>query len=80
MPDVDAQLERRRGHEGPELPSLEPLLGVEAGLLGQAAVVRGHRVLAQPLGQMPRHPLGEPAGIHEHERGPVRPISSASRS
>ena len=70
--DVDAQLQRRGGDERAELPVLEPLLGVEPRLLREAPVVRGDRVLAQPLGELPRHPLRQAAGIDEHERGAVR--------
>ena len=69
--DVDAQLQRGRGHQRLELPGLEPLLGVEPGLLGETAVVRRHRILAEPLGQVARHPLRQPAGVHEHQRGLV---------
>ena len=53
-------------------PSLSRCLGVEPGLLGEAAVVRGDRLLAQPFGELPRDPLRHPAGIDEDERGPVR--------
>ena len=45
--DVDAELERRRRDAERDLAGLEPLLGVVAALLRQAAVVRHHRVLAQ---------------------------------
>ena len=72
MADVDAELQRGGGDQRLELPRLEPLLRVEPGLLGQAAVVRGHRVLAQPLGEVARDPLRQAAGVHEDERGPVR--------
>ena len=72
VPDVDPQLQRRGGDERAELPRLEPLLGVEPRLLGEAPVVRGHRVLAQPLGKVPRHPLGEATGVDEHEGGAMR--------
>jgi acyl carrier protein len=33
--------------------------------------MRGHLVLAEPLGQLPRGALGHPAGVDEHERGKV---------
>ena len=42
---VDAELERGGGHHHGELARLEPLLGGEAPLPAQAAVVRGDRVL-----------------------------------
>ena len=38
----------------------------------QAAVVREHRALAEPLGQMMRHALGQPPRVDEHERRAVR--------
>ena len=41
-----------------QLAALEPLLGVEPLLLGEAAVVRGDVLLAEPLGQVARHALG----------------------
>ena len=47
--DVDAELERGRGHERAQLPGLQPLLGVEPALAREAAVVAGDRVLAQEL-------------------------------
>src|SRR5581483_1086317 len=37
--DVDAELERRRGHERPQLAALQALLGREALLAREAAVV-----------------------------------------
>ena len=45
--DVDAELERGRGHHDLELAGLEALLGVEAGFLGERTVVRGD-VLSSP--------------------------------
>ena len=42
LADVDAELERGGRHQRLELAVLEPLLGVEPLLLGEAAVVRGH--------------------------------------
>ena len=33
--------------------------------------MRGDIFLAHTLGQMPRHAFGQPAGVHEHERGAV---------
>ncbi len=69
--DVDAQFERRGRNERLELAGLEPLLRLEPMLLREAAVVRRHRVLAEPLREMARRALGEPARIHEHERRAV---------
>ena len=50
--DVDAQLQRGGGDQHLQLAALEALLGVEAKFLGQAAVVRGHCVLAQAFAQV----------------------------
>ena len=69
--DVDAQLQRRRGHERLQLAGLEARLGVEALLFGETAVMRGDRVLAEALAEMMRDPLGHLARVHEHERGAV---------
>ena len=44
---------------------------VEPRLLRQAAVMGGDLVLAEPLAQMPRHPLGHPPRVDEHERRAV---------
>ena len=70
--DVDAQLERCRGHQGAQVPGPQPRLDPLAALLGQAAVVRGHLPLAEPFAQLVRDPLGHAAGVDEHQRGPVR--------
>ena len=52
-------------------PRLQPLLRVEPQRARQAAVMREHGVFAQPLGQMMRDALGEPARVDEHQRGPM---------
>ena len=44
LADVDAELERGGRHQRLQRAALEPLLGVEPLLLGEAAVVRGHLV------------------------------------
>ena len=67
--DVDAELERGGRHQHLQLAALQALLGVQAPLLGQAAVMRGDILLAEPLGQMPRHALGQAARVDEHQRG-----------
>ena len=79
--DVDAELERRRGDQRLELPALQPRLGVQPLLLRQAAVMRRDRVLAEPLAQVARDPLGHPPRVDEDERRPVlvRSASSAGR-
>jgi hypothetical protein len=70
-PDVDAQLQRRRGHQGLEVAGPQPGLHPEAALLGQAAVVGGHHVVAQALTQLVGEAFGEPPGVDEDERGAV---------
>ncbi len=53
--------------------ALEPRLGVEPPLLGQASVVRRHRVVAQAVAQVASQPLGEAPRVDEHERRPMFP-------
>jgi hypothetical protein len=69
--DVDAQLERSGGHEGPEVAGPQPGLDPVAALLGEAAVVGRHRLVAEALGQLVGQALGQPAGVDEDERGAV---------
>ena len=69
--DVDAELERGGGHHHLERAGLEALLGVEAGFLGEAAVVRGDAVFAEPFGEMARDALDHAARVREHQRGVV---------
>ncbi len=57
--DVDAQLERGRGDEHAQVARLQPPFGVEPNPSGEAAVVGGHGLRSQPLGQMVRHPFGQ---------------------
>ena len=72
LADVDAELERGGRHQRLELAVLEPLLGVEALLLGQAAVVRGDVLGAEPVGQLRASPARPSAGVDEDQRGAVR--------
>src|SRR5690606_8334673 len=60
--DVDAELERGGGDDRLQLPGLQPALRVQAMLLREAAVMRRHRILAEPLGEMPRGALREAPG------------------
>ena len=69
--DVDAELERGGGHHGAQLAVLQPALGIQAQLARQAAVVRQNGVLAEPLGQVMRDALGEPARVDEDQGGAV---------
>ena len=69
--DVDAELERRGGDERLQVPGPQPGLDPVAPLLREAAVVGGHDVVAEALAEQVREPLGEPAGVDEHQRGAV---------
>ncbi len=72
MTDVDAELERRRRHQHSQLPVPQPFFGIQPRFLGEAAVVGGDDVIAQPLRQLMRHPLREPASVDRDQRGPMR--------
>ncbi len=72
VPDVDAELERRRRDEHRELPLPQLLLRGEAHLLGKAAVMRRDALGAEPLGELVRHALGQPPRVDEDERSAVR--------
>ena len=69
--DVDAELQRGRGHQRLEVAGLQPLLDALPALFGQAPVMAGHRLVAQPLGQVVGHPLRQGARVHEHQRRAV---------
>jgi hypothetical protein len=71
LADVDAQLQRGGGHQHPQFAALEALLGVQAQLLGQAAVVGGDRMIAQALGQVAAGALGQTPGVDEQQGGAV---------
>jgi hypothetical protein len=70
--DIDAQLQRRGGHQHRQFAALEPLFRVQPQLLGQAAVMRGDGFLAQPVGQMPCRAFGHPPRVDEHQRRAMR--------
>ncbi|VVP47538.1 hypothetical protein PS732_05230 [Pseudomonas fluorescens] len=69
--DINAQLQRRGGYQHLQLTALEPLFGIEAKFLGEAAVVRGHCVFAQAFAEVAAQALGEAAGVDENQRGAV---------
>ena len=70
--DVDAHLQRRGGDDRLQLARLQPLLGIEANLARQAAVMAGDGLFAELLGQAKRDPLGQPPRVDEHQRAAVR--------
>ena len=65
--DIDAELERSGCDQRFQRTGFQPLFGVEALLLGETAVMRGHPLGGEPFRQLPRHPLGEAAGIDEDQ-------------
>ncbi len=70
--DIDAELERSGCDQCFQRAGFQPLFGVEALLLGETAVMRGHPLGAEPFRELARHPLGEAAGIDEDQRRAVR--------
>ena len=70
-PDVDAELERRGGHQGPQVAGPQAVLDPLAALARQRSVMGGHLVLAQPLAQLVGHPLGQLPGVDEDQGGAV---------
>ena len=50
---------------------LEPVLGVEPTLLGEASVMSGHELLSNPIAEVACNPLRHATGIDEDERGPM---------
>jgi hypothetical protein len=69
--DVDAELERGGGDQHLQLAGLQALLGVQAQFARQAAVVRGHALVAQALAEVARRALGHAPRVDEHQRGAV---------
>lgn len=69
--DIDAQLQRGGRHQYLQLPGLEALLGIQAQLLGQAAVVGRHLAAAEAFGEEAGDPLGHAPGVDEHQGGAV---------
>ena len=70
---VDAQLQRRGGHDGRQPSLLELLLDDEALLAGDGAVVGPGEVLAGQLVEVERDALREPAAVGEDDGAAVRP-------
>ena len=67
VPDVDAELERRRGHQRLQRARAKPVLGRQSSLLGETAVVRGDRFLSEPVGQPGCEAFRHPARVDEDE-------------
>ncbi len=66
--DIDAKLQRGGRDERFQLAALEALFGIQALILGEAAVMRGHRVLAQPLGELARRAFRHAPRVDEDQR------------
>ena len=66
--DVDAQLQRGRSHQRPQIARSQPGLGAPPPLGRQAPVVGRDLVRAKDLAQKVSQALGQPAGVDEHER------------
>ena len=71
-PDVDAELERCRGHQRTQLAGAQLRFDPLTAFLRKAAVVRRNRFVAEALGEQMRNPLGHPSRVDEDERGPMR--------
>ena len=69
--DIDAQFQGSRSHQGLQVARLEPSLGVQALLAGQAAVVGCHLIVSQPFAEIVGHPFGQPARVDKDQRGVV---------
>jgi hypothetical protein len=68
---VDAELERRRGHEAGDPAGLQELLDLHPLLTGERAVVRPRELLAGELVQAEGEPLCEAAVVDEDDRRAV---------
>ena len=68
---VDAELERRRGHQRAHQAALEVLLDLEALKPRDRAVVRLHQDLTGELVQRAGESFGETPAVDEDERGPM---------
>ncbi len=67
--DIQPQFQRCGRHQHGEIAGLEPLLGQQARLARQAAVMRRHALLAEQIAQMPRRAFGHAPCVDEHQRG-----------
>ena len=69
--DVDAQLQRGGCDDCAQLPFFQALLGVQAKLPRETAVVRQHDVFAKPFLKLMGHALGQPPSVNEDQCGAV---------
>ncbi len=69
--DVDAEFERGGGDEHANLAVLEAVLGVEAQLAGEAAVVAGDVLFAETFAEREGETFDHFAGVDEDQRGAV---------
>ena len=70
--DVDAEFERGGDDQHLQLAFTQPVLGVEAHFLREAAMVGRDVFGAEALRQLARHALREPPRVHRDERRAVR--------
>jgi len=70
-PHVDPQLEARCGHDGRDLPRLQPLLDLPPPLLSHRAVVHLDELVPRQFVHLGRDPLRGTAVVDEHDRRPV---------
>jgi hypothetical protein len=71
-PHVDAELERRRRHHGWDAPRAQRLLDLRPLLAADRPVVCTRDLFLRQLVQPRAQALGEPAGVGEDDRAPVR--------
>jgi hypothetical protein len=68
---VDAEFERRGRDEAPQLSGFQPVLDLDPLRTGERSMMRAHERFAGKLVERRREPLGDPAAVHENERGAV---------
>jgi hypothetical protein len=69
--DVDAKLQRCGRHQHLQLTALQALLGIEAMLARETAVMGSYRLGIESLRQMTRDALRQTSRVHEHQRRTV---------
>ena len=69
--DIDPQFQGRGRNQGLEFSPFQPLFGIQAVFLCQAAVVGGNVFLPDPFRQGAGRALGQAPGIDEDQGGPV---------